>query len=689
MSGRRRQSLSPTLFPFLAVLVCTLGTLILLLALVAQNTNEAAQRIAEAPDEIPELSDHAAGQLTAGEVAELVEEEEFRLQELVSFRDAQTGDLEQRRDQLAHVEDHTRRIREQLRQISDAMEQAHSDQPIDAVAVEQLRSLHEELDEQKRVVEKLRENVQDQTPRVVIVPHQGPNGTSRRPIYLECTAQGVKIWPEGILITQRQLENSSRGANPLDDALRAVRYHATQNYGDPVPPYPMLIVRPDGVESYYGARAAMTDWDDQFGYELVPTDVELAYQAPDPELRKRIDYAIRSAVARQTQFSIARSFARAGRGGPGGSSPVAGSPSHVGGTHQQADDRPLPPLSVSQMDRQGRQSGFRDHRTLPRYGYSSVNRDAGSTISTAEAKRRLEQNMEASAQALSGDSGSGFSGDPFQSAGTAQSSPGTADGAPEGARPNDSGSDIDDSGGWDGPSDPSKLASEPSTETVGSGLLDEGNDTGRSAAAALGASNRAAAGAMGTDPPDSFDSQRRPGTGGSAARPTRMTQSDPAQQPTDATGQGRAEGTAPPQPSMPAGQPPSQSLVQRKGTNWALPSRVALSAGNDIVRYLPVHVYPDRFVIAPGAGTQRYESIPIQAGDVNRATLELATALRDRVDRWGAAIPGGRWSPRLRVSVAPGGEPRFAQLQQLMSGSGMEIERDEARQAKVGTGEVR
>ncbi len=34
MSGRRRKTLSPTLFPFLAVLVCTLGTLILLLALV-------------------------------------------------------------------------------------------------------------------------------------------------------------------------------------------------------------------------------------------------------------------------------------------------------------------------------------------------------------------------------------------------------------------------------------------------------------------------------------------------------------------------------------------------------------------------------------------------------------------------------------------------------------------------------
>ena len=44
----RSQDASPSLFPFLAVLVCTLGTLILLLALVAQNATQTAQRNAAA-----------------------------------------------------------------------------------------------------------------------------------------------------------------------------------------------------------------------------------------------------------------------------------------------------------------------------------------------------------------------------------------------------------------------------------------------------------------------------------------------------------------------------------------------------------------------------------------------------------------------------------------------------------------
>lgn len=65
----------------------------------------------------------------------------------------------------------------------------------------------------------------------------------------------------------------------------------------------------------------------------------------------------------------------------------------------------------------------------------------------------------------------------------------------------------------------------------------------------------------------------------------------------------------------------------------------------------------------------------ISDGDTERAVLELATAIRDRVDRWGAALPGGRWQPRLEVQVMPGGEHRWEQLWRGMSGSGIEVHR--------------
>jgi hypothetical protein len=45
------------------------------------------------------------------------------------------------------------------------------------------------------------------------------------------------------------------------------------------------------------------------------------------------------------------------------------------------------------------------------------------------------------------------------------------------------------------------------------------------------------------------------------------------------------------------------------------------------------------------------------------------------MDRWGLAVLGGYWKPILTVEVRPGGEQRFAELQLLMQGSGIEVER--------------
>jgi hypothetical protein len=92
MSRRRRQGLSPSLFPFLAVLVCTLGTLILFLALVAQNATTAAERSAEAKRVAQakllaaEAEPTHPHRLSAASVESMLEEEKFRVAQLVSFR---------------------------------------------------------------------------------------------------------------------------------------------------------------------------------------------------------------------------------------------------------------------------------------------------------------------------------------------------------------------------------------------------------------------------------------------------------------------------------------------------------------------------------------------------------------------------------------------------------------------------
>ncbi|MCG8651080.1 MAG: hypothetical protein MI861_14680, partial [Pirellulales bacterium] len=341
MSGRRRRNLSPSLFPFLAVLVCTLGTLILLLALVAQNATDSADQAARAQQQSEEEKEEHADEparLPAKRVLSLIEEEQFRVEQLVAFRDAQTDDLEQRRDQLTHLEDHISRLTEKLQRLSDEIDQATGKVPTNVIDQSAIAELKQEVAEQERLISELKQSVQQNKPRVVIVPHQGPNGTERRPIYVECHAQGVTIWPEGSQITTRQLADSVQSANPLDGALRAVRYHSLQKYGDDVPPYPLLVVRPDGIEAYAVARRAMLDWDDQFGYELVPAETKLAFPNPDSNLKQRIDQAIRQAVAQQhSRHALARRSA--------------------GGY-----DRRLPTLSAAALDRQSRAQGFRPHR---------------------------------------------------------------------------------------------------------------------------------------------------------------------------------------------------------------------------------------------------------------------------------------------------------------------------------------
>ena len=87
--SRRKRGLSPTLFPFLAVLVCTLGTLILLLVLVSQN---ATANISS--DKNQTSTEDESTSLTQSQVRQLIREESFKLDELIAARELQTKDLE-------------------------------------------------------------------------------------------------------------------------------------------------------------------------------------------------------------------------------------------------------------------------------------------------------------------------------------------------------------------------------------------------------------------------------------------------------------------------------------------------------------------------------------------------------------------------------------------------------------------
>ena len=69
-------------------------------------------------------------------------------------------------------------------------------------------------------------------------------------------------------------------------------------------PYPLLLIRPDGIGAYYVARAALTSWGSEFGYEFVDQDWKLEYPPGDPELLALTKAAAED--ARQRQRLMAR-----------------------------------------------------------------------------------------------------------------------------------------------------------------------------------------------------------------------------------------------------------------------------------------------------------------------------------------------------------------------------------------------
>lgn len=724
MSGRRRAGLSPNLFPFLAVLICTLGTLILMLAMVAQNAGEvmaAAKPSQDAPtvtgpdpDQTQRLTE-AAAQLERG-----IREARWHREQSVKVRESQTADLEERRDRLAHLEDHSRRLREELESLTTEVEKS-LEKDGDVIQVQQtLDQVLADIEREKAAVSKLTEELHTQTPRIVIVPHKGPNGTDRRPVYIECRAEGVYLQPGDRHIPSEHLEPIPGMPNPLDAALRSIRYYAMQEYGDAIAPYPLLIIRPDGIAAYAVARAAMHQWDDQFGYELLPADVELAFPAPDAALDGKVAMTIRQAIDRRN-LMLAQS---GGRGG--GGSGRYGNGSHRDGTGGQ-DGRPDSPFDNSNRTfAQGASgSGFgvgsgAEPNANAGLGPNAALASSSSLppLSTASMARG-GQPATAGQPRLSRDAGQSF-GEPAGPQGESNPSPSgsSAFGSyPAGTSPGGSASQS-----------ASAQAANGQRSDLGqqAGLADAGATGGTAGQADLAATNRTAAGQPGDataatkstagsfasggpngsgSPSDSAEmksdseplaAETAPGGSaagtGSAGTGTNGSLAAGSSSPGAAgaaggTGGSQASGSATPPPD--GSQTPSVDArfgnanepppVTRVGRDWALPPQSVSGPKTEMLRTIRVECHPDRLVLLPEGGRGDAKAYPFADGDIHQASMKLATDVRERVRNWGTSIPGSRWQPVLDVIVAAGAQPRFEQLRQLYDGSGLVIEPREAR----------
>jgi archaellum component FlaC len=288
-----------------------MGTLIILLVLVVHQARVQADTVSEETE---------ATLAEKREQARLDKEEfEWRSDVLATQRGALTKTLSDKRLELSHLEDHIRRLQEKLKSF---VRQAQSMQDTSTVSLDELTKLEAErnkltaaLEQAKKDLEAAKEAADNRKPSYAIVPFKGRNGTHRKPIYIECLGDRIVIRPGGIELSARDFQGALGPGNPLDAVLRAIREYWVRHgvTDENTEPYPLLVVRPAGTQFYGAAREAMKAWDDEFGYELVGADMNIAFPAADSELYSELNRVVR--LARQRQKLLSQAMPSRYRGG--------------------------------------------------------------------------------------------------------------------------------------------------------------------------------------------------------------------------------------------------------------------------------------------------------------------------------------------------------------------------------------
>jgi hypothetical protein len=289
--ARRQDETGFSLFPFLAVLICTMGVLILLLIVIARQARAQATQEAQS-----KTTEEQKG------FKEAREDAQWWIDNLQKSLEEQRSRLAAARLELGHLEDNARQIRGQLAAMEQTRQQLDSRQadPGERRAIEErLGQLRTELVEAERQLVETRREARERRGSYAIMPYVGPNGTHRRPIYVECTARTIVIQPEGVVLLAGDFEGPLGADSPMAAALRAAREYLLRrgavDGGKSEEPYPLLLVRPSGIVAYYAAREAMESWGPDFGYEMIGDDWKLDFPPADPQLaetlRREIDLA--------------------------------------------------------------------------------------------------------------------------------------------------------------------------------------------------------------------------------------------------------------------------------------------------------------------------------------------------------------------------------------------------------------
>ena len=320
---RAKAKLTVSTFPFLAVLLCAMGSLIMLLMVFDQRAKRAArqrnmqQAVVQARAEEDrwkkaqaaldadatlqqeqERALRARGEKALGELegqakslatslesaATAALAEKGKAGDLRARVESISGQLEVGRRDLAALDarlDGTKRAalqRERERQdrkrlVGDAKRAVEAQRDSERVRLERLAT---ELSGLEKALKQAKDHKDRKTQTFSIIPYKGKRGEDKRPLYVECSSQGLIFHPDRLTVDPAsektrlllQIEDRARAQNTLYVNAGLVAHPR---------PFLMLLVRPDGIENYYKFQVAVKGAALDFGYELIDQEWDLDF----------------------------------------------------------------------------------------------------------------------------------------------------------------------------------------------------------------------------------------------------------------------------------------------------------------------------------------------------------------------------------------------------------------------------
>jgi hypothetical protein len=282
---RRRQGLQVQTFPFLAVLLCTMGALILLLLVIDRRAKAAARAHAlQAAQETVRKQSEAEVKAAAAHREEL---ERKRL-ELHALLAGQEQDLRQKIKAVeaqaaaaaGKLEEDQANYAALLRRLQDEQGLLAKDRQDLASRQAALQEAAGMKDSAKREVARLASELANLEEALAslkalrgrerqtysVVPYLGRRGANRRPLYVECAAEGVIFHPD------RQALGGDVSAQAVRQEVERRLAGQRKTAGSETAPYLLLLVRPGGIATYYLMKTALAGLALDYGYELIDQD---------------------------------------------------------------------------------------------------------------------------------------------------------------------------------------------------------------------------------------------------------------------------------------------------------------------------------------------------------------------------------------------------------------------------------